>query len=68
MGLSAAHVQARFESSCGLEPLFRLVDGSNNPAGRGVDDGGQARRLQPPIEQGLDSYRARLCRQRPSSR
>ena len=32
MGLSAAHVQARFESSCGLEPLFRRVDGSNNPA------------------------------------
>jgi cytochrome c peroxidase len=32
MGLSAARVQARFEASCGLEPLFRPVDGSNNPA------------------------------------
>jgi cytochrome c peroxidase len=31
MGISAAHVQARFEDSCGLEPLFRSVDGSNNP-------------------------------------
>ena len=31
MGLSAANVQARFESSCGLEPIFRTVDGSNNP-------------------------------------
>ena len=31
MGLSAAHVQTRFENSCGLEPLFRPVDGSNNP-------------------------------------
>jgi cytochrome c peroxidase len=32
MGLSAAHVRIRFENSCGLEPLFRTVDGSNNPA------------------------------------
>ena len=32
MGLSAAHVRARFENSCGLDPLFRPVDGSNNPA------------------------------------
>ena len=32
MGLSAAHVQMRFESSCGLDPIFRVVDGSNNPA------------------------------------
>jgi cytochrome c peroxidase len=31
MGISAVHVQRRFESSCGLEPLFRPVDGSNNP-------------------------------------
>ena len=31
MGLSAAHVQTRFENSCGLDPLFRPVDGSNNP-------------------------------------
>ena len=31
MGLSAARVRARFENSCGLEPLFRPVDGSNNP-------------------------------------
>ncbi len=31
MGLSAAHVQTRFESSCGLDPIFRVVDGSNNP-------------------------------------
>ena len=31
MGLSAAHVQTRFESSCGLDPIFRPVDGSNNP-------------------------------------
>ena len=29
MGLSAAHTQARFDSSQGLEPLFRTVDGSN---------------------------------------
>jgi hypothetical protein len=32
MGISAAHVQARFENSCGLEPLFRPVDGSNAPS------------------------------------
>jgi cytochrome c peroxidase len=32
MSISAAHVQTRFENSCGLEPLFRPVDGSNNPA------------------------------------
>jgi hypothetical protein len=31
MGLSAAHVQIRFEDSCGLEALFRPVDGANNP-------------------------------------
>jgi hypothetical protein len=30
MGLSAAHVQTRFESSCGLEPIFRPVDGANS--------------------------------------
>ena len=30
-GLSAARVQARFEDSCGLDPIFRPVDGSNNP-------------------------------------
>ncbi len=30
MGLSAAHVQTRFEHSCGLDPIFRPVDGSNN--------------------------------------
>ena len=32
MGVSAARVQARFENTCGLDPLFRPVDGSNNPA------------------------------------
>ena len=32
MGLSAAHVRTRFENSCGLDPIFRPVDGSNNPA------------------------------------
>ncbi len=32
MGLNAESVRARFESSCGLESLFRPVDGSNNPA------------------------------------
>jgi hypothetical protein len=31
MGLSAAHVRKRFEHSCGLDPLFRPVDGSNSP-------------------------------------
>jgi hypothetical protein len=31
MGISAAHVRARFENSCGLEPLYRSVDGSNSP-------------------------------------
>ena len=30
-GLSAAHVRARFENSCGLDPIFRPVDGANNP-------------------------------------
>ncbi|HWC96981.1 MAG TPA: hypothetical protein VG456_09535 [Candidatus Sulfopaludibacter sp.] len=29
MAISAAHVQARFDQSQGLEPLFRTVDGSN---------------------------------------
>ena len=31
MGLSAAHVRRRFKHSCGLDPLFRPVDGSNSP-------------------------------------
>jgi cytochrome c peroxidase len=29
--ISAANVVERFEDSCGTEPLFRTVDGSNNP-------------------------------------
>lgn len=29
MGLSAAHVQARFDASQGLDPIFRTNDGSN---------------------------------------
>jgi len=29
MSVSAAHVQARFDSSDGLDPIFRAVDGSN---------------------------------------
>src|SRR5690348_7107387 len=29
MTVSAAHVQARFDSSQGLDPIFRTVDGSN---------------------------------------
>jgi hypothetical protein len=30
-GLSAASVRARFEASCGLDPIFRTNDGSNTP-------------------------------------
>jgi cytochrome c peroxidase len=29
--ITAAHVQERFDSSCGEDPIFRVVDGANNP-------------------------------------
>lgn len=29
--ISAANIAARFDESCGTDPLFRTVDGSNNP-------------------------------------
>ena len=29
--ISAANVQKRFKKSCGLDPIFRTVDGANNP-------------------------------------
>ena len=30
--ISAANVQKRFETSCGNDPIFRTIDGANNPA------------------------------------
>jgi cytochrome c peroxidase len=30
--ISAANVQKRFRNSCGLDPVFRPVDGANNPS------------------------------------
>jgi cytochrome c peroxidase len=30
--VSAANIAARFEESCGTDPIFRTVDGSNNPS------------------------------------
>jgi hypothetical protein len=37
MGLSAAHVQARFVASHGSDPLFAAVDGANCPTATSVD-------------------------------